>query len=266
MPMRHTVRFAAARVLTTTAAALTMGGCATKADIRDLRTDLRDLAMRQDSVMAELRRETLSTQDTLRGQSDQLFDFRGAIARQLQDISQAISRIEAMVGENQRGIAGVRDQLANMRRTPVSASPAVGDSTSMGPGAAQPGQTEGDAQGVFNAAVTQFNNGSLTTARLGFEQFLQMYPNNALAPDAQFYIGDILQKNDQNDDALAAFQKVRELYPTSAKVPEALYRVALLQIDMGKKADARTTLQLIINTWPAAPITENARDKLKEIR
>lgn len=265
MPMRNTVRSAAARVLTTTAAALTMGGCATKADIRDLRTELRDLALRQDSVLAELRRETLSTQDTLRGQSDQLFDFRGAIARQLQDISQSISRIEAMVGENQRGIAGVRDQLANMRRTPVSVSPSAGDSASMeAGGAAQPAQS-GDAQAIFNAAVTQFNNGSLTTARMGFEQFLQMYPNSELAPDAQFYIANILQKNGENEDALAAFQKIRELYPTSPRVPEALYRVALLQIDMGKKADARTTLQLIINTWPDGEITDLARDKLKEI-
>jgi tol-pal system protein YbgF len=260
------VRSAAARVLAT-AAVLTMGGCATKADIRDLHTELRDLAIRQDSLMSELRRETLNTQDTLRDQSNQLFDFRGAIARQLQDISQSLTRLEAMVGENQRGIAGVRDQLANMRRTPVSVTPSIGDSASAESGAAgPPTQTTGDAQAVFNAAVTQFNNGSLTTARLGFEQFLQMYPNNELAPDAQFYIADILQKNDRNDDALAAFQKIRELYPTSKKVPEALYRVALLQIDMGKKSDARTTLQLIINTWPEAEVTDLARDKLKELR
>jgi tol-pal system protein YbgF len=265
MPMRHTVRSAAARVLAT-AAVLTMGGCATKADIRDLRTELRDLAIRQDSLMSELRRETLNTQDTVRDQSTQLFDFRGAIARQLQDISQSLTRLEAMVGENQRGIAGVRDQMANMRRTPVSVTPGVGDSASAESGAAPATQPTGDAQAVFNAAVTQFNNGSLTTARLGFEQFLQMYPNNSLAPDAQFYIADILQKNDRNEDALAAFQKIRELYPTSPKVPEALYRVALLQIDMGKKADARTTLQLIINTWPEAEVTDLARDKLKEIR
>lgn len=273
MPMRHTVRSAAARVLATTAAALALGGCATKGDIRDLRTELRDLAIRQDSVLVELRRATLSTQDTLRGQSDQLFDFRGTVSSQITAMTGTLDRIEAAVGENQRGIIGVRDQLANMRRTPVT-MPVLGDSGSVAPGVAgmagmagtdQAVSSPGDATGVFNAAVTAFNKGTLTTARMAFQQFLESFPNDALAPDAQFYLADILQKDGSNEDALAAFKRIRELYPAAAKVPEALYRVAIIQIDMGKKSEARTTLQLIINSYPAADVAALARDRLKEL-
>jgi tol-pal system protein YbgF len=266
--MRNPVRSTAVRLLGTAAAVLTMGGCATKGDIRSMRMELRDLALRQDSVMSELRRETLTTQDTLRGQADQLFDFRGSIARQLQDISASLQRLEAMVGENQRGISGVRDQLANIRRggptTPTGPGGAAEDSTSAP--MIQPQQDTGEATATFNAAVSQYNRGSLATASRAFESFLQAYPNHPLAPVARFDIADILEQQGHQDDALAAFQKIQELYPTADKVPEALYRVALLQIIKGKKADARATLQRIINTYPDADIASVARDKLAEIR
>jgi tol-pal system protein YbgF len=254
MPMRHTVRSAAVRALGATAAVVMMGGCATKADIRDLRTELRDLEVRQDSVLQQLRRETLSTQDTIRGQSTQ-------------DISQSLSRIEALVGENQRVIAGVRDQLANMRRAPGTAAPAdtTGGVTS-GPVTNQPPQSGSDAQSIFNVAVGQFNNGQLTTANAAFQQLLQSYPNSSLAPDAQFYVADILsQQKGHEREALAAFEKIPELYPAAPKVPDALFRSALLQIQLGRKSAAKATLQRIVNTYPDSDVAKLAAAKLKEI-
>lgn len=255
------------------AAVLMMGGCATKGDIRDLRTELRSLALRQDSMIAELRKETRSTQDTLRGQSTQIFDFRGSISQELQDIGRSLSRIEALVGQNQQGLAGVRDQLANMRRAPVTPTSPT-DSTGGGAGAtnpdagaaaAQPPQAGGDAQSLFNTAVSEFNKGSLTTANAAFQAMLQGYPNSALAPDAQFYVADILSKNDKKKDALAAFEKIPQLYPKADKVPDAMYRAALLQIDLGEKTKAKQTLTRLINTYPDVPITDNARETLKKL-
>jgi outer membrane murein-binding lipoprotein Lpp len=73
------------------AAALVLGGCATKSDIRELQTEVREelraQAVRQDSLMMLLTRATASTQDTLRTQGDQLVDFRGDITRLLQSVS-----------------------------------------------------------------------------------------------------------------------------------------------------------------------------------
>ena len=178
----------AARVLLTMAAVAVLGGCATKGDLRDLQTEIRSLAMRQDSLIAELRRETMSTQDTLRETTDQLFNFRGDISRQLREISQSLATLEALVGENQRALVGVRDQLANMRRAPGgggAVDPMAGGGDPMsGPREAGEGTLAGGAEQTYNAAVSQFNRGSLSTARLAFQQFLEAYPNHRLAPDA----------------------------------------------------------------------------------
>jgi tol-pal system protein YbgF len=267
MPMRNRVRFAAARALGATAAVLVMGGCATKGDIRDLHTELRGLEVRQDSVMAELRRETLMTRDTLRGQSSELFDFRGSISQEIQQISQSLSRIEAMVGQNQQGLAGIRDQLVNLRRgpAPTTGVPADTGDVSSPAVSSQPAPSGGDAQSLFNTAVSLFNKGNLATADQAFRSLLQSSPNSPLAPDAQYYVADILEKNNKKSDALAAFQKIPQLFPTADKVPDAEYRAARLQVDLGKKSDARATLQRLIATFPGDPIAANARQLLKQI-
>lgn len=255
---------AAARLLLTAAAVVMLGGCATKGDLRNLQLEIRALALRQDSLMAELRRETLSTQDTIRGQSLQLFDFRGEIFRQLRDLAQGLDRVEALTGENQRGISNVRDQLANLRRLPAG-QPAAEEGAQ--PGGGEPAMgSGGDAEGIYNAAVGAFNRGTLATARTAFQQFLQAYPSHTLAPDAHFYLADILVQEDRIEDALDAFLEIPQLFPTAAKVPDAMYRVARLQIELGQTREARATLERIVNTYPGTGVAVLAEELLREIR
>lgn len=263
--MRRTHPLPAARVLLTTAAVCVLGGCATKGDLRDLQTEIRSLAVRQDSLIAELRRETMSTQDTLRETTDQLFSFRGDISRQLREISQSLSTLEVMVGENQRGIVGVRDQLANLRRMPAGGGTVEGDpmaGATDGPG----GATAGGAEEIYNAAVGQFNRGSLSAARLAFQQFLQAHPNHPAAPDAHYFLADIMVQEENLEDALAAFQEIPALFPTADRVPEALWRIALLQIELDREDEAEVTLERIVNSYPDAGVARLAREKLDEIR
>lgn len=251
--------FPAARLFTATAAVLVMGGCATKGDIRDLRTELRALSVRQDSVLSQLRRDTRSTQDTLRRTTDQLFDFRGDIAGQLRELSGALSRIEALAGQNQRGIAQIRDQLANMRTAP--AAPATDD-----PQSGTIGGADAQAGGLYQGGVGQYNRGNLRAARIAFQQVLDLYPNDRLAPDARFYLGNIQEQEGQREEALATFLEIRTLHPTAPRVPEALLRAGLLQIEMGRDADAEATLERVINTYPDSPAAALARDALADIR
>jgi tol-pal system protein YbgF len=253
--------------------ALAFAGCATKGDIRSLqtefRTELRAIAARQDSVLAVLRLQTAVMQDTLRTQSDQLFDFRGQIATQLQQITQSMARLEALSGENQRGIASVRDQLANIRRgTAGAAGPplqmmdsaqATGTSPETVTGAG------GNAEQLYQVAREQHNRGSLSTAQRAYEDFLEQFPTHPLAPDAHFFLADVLIQQDRPEDALETLQEIPTLFPTAARVPEVLYRIATLQREAGDEDAARATLERIVATYPDASITFLAREMLEEL-
>lgn len=260
--MRRSQRSVAVRVMLTLAAAVTLGSCATKGDLRNLQTEIRMLAARQDTLLAQLRIETLSTQDSVRTQSDQIFDFRGEITRQLRDIARTLGTLEALVGQNQQAISGVRDQVANLGRSERMPPPRAGDDSTRA--LVQGGG--GDPEELYRAAQQQVARGSLNTARAAFEEFLSSHPNHELAPDAHYFLADILVQQENFEDALEAFREVRSRFPTAARVPDSLYRIAVIQIEMGDLDEAEQTLQRIVNTYAGSIMAELAADKLDEIR
>lgn len=262
----------AVRIPTMLAVGVVCTGCVMKSDIQLLQGELRAVIAHQDSLMAELRVETQQTRDTLSTQGDQIFDLRGDLSRQLQRISQSLIRIEAIAGENQRGLASVRDQMANMRRMPVA--PSVGlagvpdgvissDSTDVG-GESLIG-VGSNPEELYGVAKSQYDRGSLNSASRAFEQFLAEHSNNELAPDAYFFLADILTQQERPEDAIGAFREIQELFPTHPRVPQALYRIAEVQIDLEDIDAARATLERIINTYPDELVAMLARERLDEI-
>jgi tol-pal system protein YbgF len=252
-----------------------LGGCATKSDIRELQTEVREelraQAVRQDSLMMLLTRATASTQDTLRTQGDQLVDFRGDITRLLQSVSQSMQRLEALVGENQRGIAALRSQGVGGGGVAVAPGPGgipSGDDTVAAPGGSETLAGVGggsNAEELYGIARDQHQRGSLSAAQQAYEQFLEEYPNHPLAADAQFFMADILEQQDRPEDALQSFLGIPSLYPTASRVPEALYRAGILQADLGQTDEARSTLQRLMNTYPDSGVALLAREKLEEL-
>lgn len=257
-------RSTAARAILAMAAVSTLGGCAMKSDIRDLQGEIRTLTIRQDSLITELRMATAMTQDTLANQSGQLFSFRGDVLRLLREVREELGQMRALTGENQRGIAMLRDQMA---RGGTQAAPSGG-------GGATPADTEGmpgmggggsDAEQLWQAASQQLSRGSLSTAQRAFRQFVEEHPNHARTPDAYFFLADILVQEGDSEAALEAFSEVQSRFPSSSRVPDALYRMALLHIETGDVDEARALLQRIVNTYPDTAIALIARDKLEEI-
>jgi tol-pal system protein YbgF len=265
--MRRTRSSTAARAFLAMAAVSTLGGCAMKSDVRDLQTEIRTLAIRQDSLITELRMATASTQDTLRTQSGQLFDFRGDVLRLLREVREELTQMRALTGENQRGIVQLREMVARSGGVPGGGG-AVTTPSGGGGMEGMPGMSGGggaDAQQLWEAATQQLARGSLTTAQRAFRQFLEEYPNHDRAPDAYFFLADILVQQGENEEALSAFGEVQQRFPSSTRVPDALYRMALLHIEAGDVDEARTLLQRIVNTYPETAIALIARDKLEEI-
>jgi tol-pal system protein YbgF len=263
--MRRNVRLAA-RLLSATAAVVALGACATKSDIRDLQTEISALVARQDSLISQLRFVTQTTQDTLRTQSDQLFDFRGQITRELRQIGESLATLEAVAGESQRGITSLRDQLASVGRAPRADPSRMQDPMRPTDESVGGAGVEGNAEQLYSVALEQYHRDALNTAERAFEQFVSEHPNHARAPDAHFFLADILYQQNRPQEALEAFGMVQTLFPTAPKVPDALYRMAVIQIELGNTDEAVETLERIMNTYPESAIALIARDKLDEIR
>lgn len=235
-----------------------------KGDIRTLQDELRAMSARQDSLMTAIRMETRQTQDTLRTQTDQMFDLRGDVGRRLQQIEQSLARMEALTGENQRIMASVRDQLANLRRGSVSPG-GGGGTTGVNRDESLVGGGGGNADQLYSVARQQLDRGSLNSAAAAFEQFISEHPDDARVADAHFFLADILAQQGEAEASLEAFQEIQELFPTHPRVPQAMYRIALLHEELGDVDEARSVLERLMNTYPDDPVSMLAREKLREI-
>lgn len=256
----------ASRTLVLLAGLVSVSACATKQDIRDLRTELADelqrIAASQDSLRTEIREQSLQTQDTLRNQRGQLVDIRGDVLTTLNRIGSQLSQVQELVGQNSLSIASMRDQMAMMRTGGVAGAGAGGaapeDAPTMSSGA-------GEADATYNAAIRQFQRGSLSAARSAFQQFLTSYPSHELAPQAHYYLADILVQENELEEAIEAFGEIAELFPTAEVVPNSLYRIGVLHIELGNEDEARSVLQRVVNTYADTNVASLARDRLAEL-
>ena len=117
---------------------------------------------------------------------------------------------------------------------------------------------------MYELSLQQFRRGSLATARLGFREFLRVFPTHERAPDALYYVGETFA-GESADSAAAVYQQVVRTYTNSSRAPSALYKLGLLAEQRGDKAAARTYYGRVISSYPRSDEANLAHDKLQRL-
>lgn len=105
-------------------------------------------------------------------------------------------------------------------------------------------------------------------SRQAFENYLATYPQGQFRDFSHFWLGESwrsLEKPDANK-AMEQFRIVIERYPDSSRVPSAMYRLAVLQTESGKKAEAKVTLNRVIQQFPTSSEAGYARTMLEQLK
>jgi TolA-binding protein len=196
-------------------------GCATKRDIRDMRSDLRRLESRQDSIFRLLQLQNRQILDSLQVTTEQLLNVRGELANQLSTLQEQLVQVGELTGQVQIRLNQLDQQLAGAVQN-VSDSGLAGEPPPGG-GGGEAGGSE-SAREFYDIAVEQLDRGNAETARRAFQMVLDSFPNDPLAPEAQRQIGETYVLERAYDDALQAFERVVQRYQDSPAAPLALYR------------------------------------------
>ncbi|HWK90404.1 MAG TPA: hypothetical protein VNP72_10420, partial [Longimicrobium sp.] len=152
---------------------LLLAGClATTRDIRDLQAQMAADRAAQDSVFRVLIRRTEAMLDSL---SDQNVRLRGDVANRLVAIERQLVTIQELTGQGSQQLQQLRRQIdqnaEETRRQQQAALEAARQTT-------PPAEEVGDPQELYDAAVQALRRGSVATARAGFEELLQAYPQH----------------------------------------------------------------------------------------
>lgn len=95
-----------------------------------------------------------------------------------------------------------------------------------------------------------------------FTSFLQTYPDDEFAVNAQYWIGECYYSQSDFPKSLTAFKKVIENYPKGKKAPDALLKIGYTLFALKEPVQARAALELLIEKFPETAAASKAREKL----
>jgi tol-pal system protein YbgF len=241
-------------------------GCALKGDVRkvelqvqalkaDLASSNAQRAAERDTTLAAIRllQQALSTQQSY------LVQMRGDLRTELQSVQQQLVAVQELSGLSQQRITELRSRLES-RAQPSDAGAAPGAPVGPSGNPAGPGPEQ-----MYEVSLQQYRRGSLATARLGFREFLRVFPTHERAADALFYIGESFEQA-APDSAAAVYDQLVRSHAKSPRAPSALYKLGLLAEQRGDRATARTFYSRVIAGYPRSPEADLARQNQQRLR
>lgn len=182
------------------------------------------------------------------------------VASKLDGLAGDVSTLRDASGEMAKQMTSVRSQLDEMNnaikamQTPVIA-----------PGAS--GAPLADAQQVqpskmFTDASADMN-GKQDLALIEFSDFLRLFPNDPMAAQAQFNVGQIHYGLGQFDQAAQDFDTVATKYPNTQQLPDAMLMKGLSLLKASKRPEAIQALRDLIMKFTQSSQASQARDLLR---
>lgn len=123
-----------------------------------------------------------------------------------------------------------------------------------------------DPMKLYEQSYLDFSRGETELARMGFQQYLELYPNTSLADNALYWVGESYLVENQPDSALAAFTRLDALHPDSPKNGAALLKRALILAARGEPDESGKLLEKLLRTFPGTPEANQATMKLEELK
>jgi tol-pal system protein YbgF len=95
-----------------------------------------------------------------------------------------------------------------------------------------------------------------------FHDFLQKYPSDPQAAEAEYWLGESLFQNQKYRDAAEAFLAVSTKFETTARAPDALLRLGQSLAALGEKEAACASLGEVLRKYPhASPNVKQTVDR-----
>ena len=186
------------------------------------------------------------------GVNQKLTDFEHQLDTKLTDQM-------AVIQEIKENIAFINDQILRLDSSIQGQRPAPR------PQAASVFKPGGfDVNAAYNGARSEYEARRYESAISGFTEILTVAPNNDLADNAQYWIGECYYSMGQFDKALEAFHKVFN-FPESNKLSDAHVKIGLTYLKMDNINSATQELRSVVKSYPGTSAAEIAARELKKL-
>jgi len=215
---------------------------------------MKDMVTQQTDNVNKMNAAIQNLQKTLGAQSTDASSKVDQISGQVQALHDAVDELKARLAKVSKQLDDIQSGQQNIG-SPV-ARPAS-------PGAAASPAPPPDA--LYNDALRDFNAGKNDLAAQEFTQYVQAYGNTDLAGNAQFYLGEVLYRQGNYQQAILAYNRVLDQYPGGNKAAAAQLKKGYALLEAGQRDAAVQELRSLINRFPKSPEATQARDRLAKL-
>jgi tol-pal system protein YbgF len=242
------------------AVALTAPACATKGDLRDLRTEMLALQAHQDSMFNDVQRQNRLLLDTLRQSFTSQQDAAGQTNFRFQQLEEQLGRTEELMYQLQVLVADVIERLDRQPAPVVQRPMAIGvDSTGAPIVTVDDG---GRASEMFDSGMEKIGQSAFATARLAFQQLIEQYPQHPLAAQAQYQIGQTYVAEGDPERAIEELLRVEEVWAGAPRATAAMLQAGMLAEELDERERARQIYTSLVNRYPGEEDAREARRRL----
>ena len=162
-------------------------------------------------------------------------------------VRESITDLSSRMGKLQNQITDIKSAIQV-----IATPPAPPANPTVAPNAANPNAPPAgvSAETLYNGAMRDKTAGNSDLAIEQFQNYLKWFGNTDLAPNAQYYIGEIKYLRGDLDGALMAFDTLLEKYPDNPKTSDAMLQKGRALVKAGFKAEARQEFTSLIKKFP----------------
>jgi len=198
---------------------------------------------------------------SLNGRLDQVAQSFNDLRDNVQDLSARIGKIDAAIADLKNTI----NLAAHPPAPPPGASLNPEGQTGASPQASNGPPAGMTAEQSYSNAYKDYKVGQIDLALQEFQDYLQYFPTTQFAPNAQFYVGDILYRKGSYDKAVAAFDAVNEKYDDNLKSSDSHYMKGLALVKLGRRDAAAKEFRIVIAKASDPELVARAKQQMKDL-
>ena len=200
--------------------------------------------------------------DELKARMQRMEKSLSDLQNQAQSTNAALNALPAGGGAPANGPRGVP---ATAAPGPSPASPAPDNAAPAAPSSPGPTASGPSAADMYRTAYGDYVAGKYPLASSEFNDLIKAYPDDNLAGNSYFYLGEISNRTQKPSVAVKDYDQVLERYPDNAKIPAAhLHKgealIALKQTEAGQRE-----LRALVQRFPNSPEAAQAKTRLNAL-
>jgi tol-pal system protein YbgF len=203
------------------------------------------------------------------------------LSGQMQALNDSVDELKTRIGKLDATLQSMQAQLQNVQNPPASGPAQPAGPTPAGPNGmasnvpptgnpaplAGPANDGGNSpapplQQTYQAALRDYNSAKYELSNSEFSDVIKYYPQDDLAGNAHFYMGEIAYRQGKYSQAVKQYDVVLEQFAGNPKAPAAQLRKGESLLESQQREAGAQELRSLIQRYPQTPEAAEARSKL----